>query len=39
MATDDEVRDIWGQAGKVHAEQFTWAASAEVIRERIEALV
>ncbi len=38
MATDDEVRDIWGQAGKVHAEQFTWAASAEVIRERIEAL-
>ena len=38
LATDAERREVLAKAGKEHAKQFTWAASAEVIRGRLEQL-
>ncbi|MFK8057638.1 MAG: glycosyltransferase family 4 protein [Saprospiraceae bacterium] len=38
MATDEKRREVLAKAGKEHAQQFTWAASGEVILERLEAL-
>jgi len=38
MATDPTRREVLAKAGKEHARQFTWAASAEVIRGRLEQL-
>lgn len=38
LATEPETREVLAKAGKEHARQFTWAASAEVILERLEEL-
>lgn len=39
MATEDDLRQVLAKAGKEHAQQFTWAASAKVIEEQLAALV
>jgi len=39
MATEADLREVLAKAGKEHAQQFTWAASAKVIKRELEGLV
>ena len=38
LATDASKREVLAQAGKEHAQQFTWKASGEVIRRELDGL-